>query len=119
MDFQYMWKIFPVLLRASQHTISLAVLALIVSLCLAVIISSIIYYNIKFITPLLKVYVSFFRGTPALCQLYMIYFGLGNTGIPFFAKMSAYTAVVVALSLNMSAYMAENLRGALLSIDKG
>jgi putative amino-acid transport system permease protein len=118
-DFHFIVGILPVLIRATGHTIVLSVLSLIVSLFLAVIISSVIYYDVKIVAPLLKVYVSFFRGTPALCQLYMIYFGLGNLGIPFFAKMSAYTAVVAALSLNMSAYMAENLRGALSSVDKG
>ena len=119
MDFHFIADIIPVLIRATGHTITLAVLSLIVSLFLAVIISPVIYYDVKIIAPILKVYVSFFRGTPALCQLYMIYFGLGNMGIPLFAKMSAYTAVVVALSLNMSAYMAENLRGALSSVEKG
>ena len=118
-DFQFILRIIPQLIAATKHTISLAVISLIISLALAIIISSIIYYNVRIITPILKVYVSFFRGTPALCQLYMIYFGLGNIGIPFFAKMSAYTAVVLSLSLNMSAYMAENLRGALSSVEKG
>lgn len=119
MDFGFVAEIFPLLLKATRHTISLAVISLVISLALAVVISSIIYYRVRFITPILKVYVSFFRGTPALCQLYLIYFGLGNMGIPLFAKMSAYTAVILALSLNMSAYMAENLRGALSSVDKG
>lgn len=119
MDFEFIVKIIPQLIAATKHTISLAILSLVISLTLAIIISSIIYYNVKIITPILKVYVSFFRGTPALCQLYLIYFGLGNMGIPFFAKMTGYTAVVIALSLNMSAYMAENLRGALSSVEKG
>ena len=108
MDFEFIFRIIPQLIITTRHTISLAVLSLFISLTLAIIISSVIYYNIKNITPILKVYVSFFRGTPALCQLYLIYFGLGNIGIPFFAKMTGYTAVVISLSLNMSAYMAEN-----------
>ena len=119
MDFAFIAKIIPQLIVATKHTISLAVFSLAISLTLAIVISSIIYYKVKIITPILKVYVSFFRGTPALCQLYLIYFGLGNMGIPLFTKMSGYTAVVVALSLNMSAYMAENLRGALSSVEKG
>lgn len=119
MDFEFIKDTIPVLLKATRHTISLSVISLGVSLLLAIVIASVIFYQIRFISPVLKVYVSFFRGTPALCQLYMIYFGLGNMGIPFFAKMSAYTATIVALSLNMSAYMAENLRGALSSVDRG
>ena len=119
MDFGFVAQIMPQLIAATKHTISLAVISLAISLALAIVIASVIYYKVKIITPILRVYVSFFRGTPALCQLYLIYFGLGNMGIPFFSQMSAYTAVVLALSLNMSAYMAENLRGALSSVEKG
>lgn len=103
MDFHFIVGILPVLIRATGHTIVLSVLSLIVSLFLAVIISSVIYYDIEDRRASAESLCFFFQGTPALCQLYMIYFGLGNLGIPFFAKMSAYTAVVAALSLNMSA----------------
>ena len=119
LDFEFIKDTIPILIKATRHTVALSVISLAISLVLAIVIASLIFYKVKGITPVLKVYVSFFRGTPALCQLYMIYFGLGNMGIPLFAKMSAYTATIVALSLNMSAYMAENLRGALSSVDKG
>lgn len=119
MSLNFFEKYIPVLLQATRHTINLAVISLVISLILAVIIASIVYYQIKIITPILELYVSFFRGTPALCQLYLIYFGLGTTNIPILSNMSAYGAAIAALSLNMSAYMAENLRGALSSVDKG
>lgn len=118
MDMSFMQDITPQLLRATKNTITLAVGSLIVSLFIAIIISLAIYYKVPILTQILKIYVSFFRGTPALVQLYLIYFGLGNVGIDFFRNMSAYSAVLAALSLNMSAYMAENLRGALSSVDK-
>ena len=119
MKVEFFIKYIPIMLQATKHTINLAVISLGISLILAIIIASIIYYKIRFITPVLKLYVSYFRGTPALCQLYLIYFGLGATDIPILANMTAYGASIVALSLNMSAYMAENLRGALSSVDKG
>lgn len=119
MDFEFISKNIFILLKATRHTISMALLSLVISLIIAIIIASIIYYNVKIISPILKCYVSFFRGTPALCQLYLIYFGLGTVKIPFLSDMSAYTAAIMALSLNMSAYMAENLRGALSSVEKG
>ncbi len=119
MNFEFIRKIFPHLLIATRHTIKISVTSLFFSLAIAIIISFIIYEKVKILTPLLKIYVSFFRGTPALVQLYLIYFGLGNTDIPLLSTMDSYTAVIVALSLNMSAYMAENLRGALSSVDKG
>ncbi|WP_353094834.1 amino acid ABC transporter permease [Tissierella praeacuta] len=119
MDFEFMRRIFPHIFLASRQTIAISLLSLVFSLLIAVIISCIIYHNVRIVTPILKIYVSFFRGTPALLQLYLIYFGLGNTDIPILSTMNAYTAVIVALSLNMSAYMAESLRGALSSVDKG
>ena len=55
MDFEFIVKIIPQLIAATKHTISLAILSLVISLTLAIIISSIIYYNVKIITPILKV----------------------------------------------------------------
>lgn len=119
MDVSYMQRIAPILVKSAGMTMSLAVISLVISLILAIVIALIIYYKIPVLVNFSKLYVSFFRGTPALIQLYLIYFGLGNAGIEFFRNMSAFTAVIIALSLNMSAYMAENLRGALYSVDGG
>ncbi|CCW14463.1 glutamine transport system permease protein GlnP [Rhodococcus aetherivorans] len=61
-------------------------------------------------------YVDVFRGTPLLVQAFFIYFG-----IPAAAgfQMSAFTAGIITLSLNAGAYMAEIVRGGILSVDKG
>ncbi|MEB3296697.1 MAG: ABC transporter permease subunit [Cyanobacteriota bacterium] len=68
-----------------------------------------------------RFYVEFFRGTPLLVQLFMIYFGLpalaqalGHT-----VSFNRFAAAVVALSLNAAAYLAETLRSGIASIDKG
>jgi cystine transport system permease protein len=61
------------------------------------------------------VYVSLFRGTPLLVQLFVIYYGLPSIGIEF----TPVTAGVLALSLNAGAYLSESLRGAILGIGQG
>src|SRR5438094_6813625 len=65
--------------------------------------------------PLLRtpaaLYVSAFRGTPLLVQLFVIYYGLPSIGIEF----TPVTAGVLALSLNAGAYLSESLRGAILA----
>lgn len=61
------------------------------------------------------VYVSAFRGTPLLVQLFVIYYGLPSVGIEF----TPVTAGVLALSLNAGAYLAESLRGAILGVGQG
>jgi L-cystine transport system permease protein len=60
-------------------------------------------------------YVSAFRGTPLLVQLFVIYYGLPGIGIAF----PPVTAGILALSLNAGAYLSESLRGAILGIGKG
>jgi cystine transport system permease protein len=61
------------------------------------------------------VYVSAFRGTPLLVQLFVVYYGLPSVGIEF----TPVTAGVLALSLNSGAYLSESLRGAILSVSQG
>lgn len=62
-----------------------------------------------------SVYVTLFRGTPLLLQIYVIYHGLPQLGI----TLPNFPAVVIAFSLNAGAYIAEILRAAIQSIDKG
>jgi polar amino acid transport system permease protein len=72
-------------------------------------------------------YVWFFRGTPLLVQISLIFFGLGVTGIykwPDFAPLGdfgkgAVQAGIVALGVNEGAYMSEIVRAGILSIDPG
>jgi L-cystine transport system permease protein len=64
---------------------------------------------------LARIYVSFFRGTPLLVQLFLIYYGLPSVGI----ELSPLTAALIGFSLNMAAYACEILRAAIASIDRG
>ena len=57
----------------------------------------------------------FVRGTPLLTQIFLIYFGLPQIGI----DLDPFGAGVVALGVNGGAYVAEIIRGGLLSIPKG
>ena len=65
-----------------------------------------------------RVYVEVFRGTPMILQAVFIYFGLpyltGNS-----MRFDVITAAYVVVSINTGAYMAETVRGGILSIDKG
>jgi polar amino acid transport system permease protein len=72
-------------------------------------------------------YVWFFRGTPLLVQISLIYYGLGVTGIyrwPDFEPLGpfgkgAVQAGILALGVNEGAYMSEIVRAGILSIDPG
>jgi arginine/lysine/histidine/glutamine transport system substrate-binding and permease protein len=76
------------------------------------------------VTPLrwaTRAYIDFFRGTPLLVQIFMIYFGLPallqGVGINF--SLSRLAAAVMALSLNSAAYIAEIVRAGIQSIEIG
>jgi len=70
-------------------------------------------------------YATFFRGTPLLCQLYLVYYGAGEIR-PFLDQMGlwvffreAFYCALFAFSLNTAAYQAEIMRGALASVSRG
>lgn len=60
-------------------------------------------------------YIEFFRGTPLLVQLFIVYFGLPQLGLSF----NEFTAGVVTLSINSAAYIAEIFRAGIQGVDKG
>ena len=64
----------------------------------------------------LNIYVEFFRGTPMMAQAMFIYYGL----LPLMKiNLTMWQAAYFILSINTGAYMAETVRGGILSIDPG
>ncbi|PKH24709.1 amino acid ABC transporter permease [Enterobacterales bacterium CwR94] len=62
-----------------------------------------------------RFYVSVFRGTPLIAQLFLIYYGLPQFGI----ELDPIPSAMIGLSLNTAAYTSESLRGAISSIERG
>ena len=69
-----------------------------------------------FIKLILNVYVEVFRGTPMMVQAMFIYYG---SSVLFDINMSPMFAAYFIVSINTGAYMAETVRGGILSIDPG
>ncbi|MCA3628762.1 MAG: ABC transporter permease subunit [Methylobacterium sp.] len=70
-------------------------------------------------------YTTLFRGTPLLCQLFLIYYGLGafrlfwqEVGLWWFFREPIYCCLL-AFTMNTAAYQAEILRGSLQALPKG
>jgi L-cystine transport system permease protein len=105
----------PLLLKGAGYTILLSVVGMGVGVVLG--------FGLALMrlsrTPLLRwpaaVYVSAFRGTPLLVQLFLIYYGLPQFGI----EMPPLLAAGIGFSLNVAAYSCEILRSAIDAIDKG
>jgi His/Glu/Gln/Arg/opine family amino acid ABC transporter permease subunit len=64
---------------------------------------------------MIKAYIELMRGTPLLLQLIYIYYVLPEIGI----RLDAFTAGVIGLTLNYSAYISEVYRGGILAVPKG
>ena len=76
-------------------------------------------FFLKLIRVLVRVYVEVFRGTPMVLQAVFIYYGL-----PYFTNnqvqfQSIWVAAILIVSINTGAYMAESVRGGIVSIDPG
>jgi len=70
-------------------------------------------------------YVTFFRGTPLLCQLFLIYYGLGafrpfwqEVGLWWFLR-EPFSCCLLAFTLNTAAYQSEIFRGAIQAVPRG
>ncbi|KKA44564.1 MULTISPECIES: amino acid ABC transporter permease [Salinivibrio] len=116
-DFDYMASLFPLLLRYLGITMEMAVLGLIFALALAVAIALIRVFRIPGLNGIAQIFISFFRGTPLLVQLFLLYYGLPQV-IPALVGMEAFTAAVIGISLHFSAYMAESIRAAITGVDR-
>lgn len=71
---------------------------------------------LKVVNVILSVYIEFFRGTPMIVQAMVIYYG---SDIAFNIDMNPLFAGIFIVSINTGAYMAEIVRGGIVSIDKG
>jgi cystine transport system permease protein len=105
----------PVMLRGAGYTLLLAVAAMLGGLLLGL---PTALMRVAPWAPLrwpAALYVSVFRGTPLLVQLFVVYYGLPSIGIEF----TPVTAGVLTLSLNAGAYLSESLRGAINAVAQG
>ena len=77
---------------------------------------------LRLIRIIVRVYVEVFRGTPMVLQAVFIFYGLpyfSGGQIVFKGMEGIWTAAMVVVSINTGAYMAESVRGGIISIDPG
>ena len=97
-------------------TLKIGVFAFFAAVIIAIIVGTLRAQKLyKVASILLTAYVEFFRGTPLLVQLFVVYYGLPAFGI----KMDPIVASILTMGLNSGAYLSEAVRAAVLSVDKG
>lgn len=124
MNFELMIETFPKLLSGLNLTIQLVTISLFIGFCLAIGLALLRLSNNTFLSFFAKTYVFYFRGTPLLVQIFLIYYGIAQfeiireTFVWFFFK-EAYWCGILALTLNTCAYSSEIIRGGIQSVAFG
>ena len=106
----------PLLLQGLGLTLKLAGVSLCIAMVIGIIASLMGMSKNPIFRAINRSFVAIIRGTPLLVQGFFIYFGItGVLGI----RMTAFTAGVIALSLNAGGYMSEIFRGGIQAVDPG
>jgi len=115
LDIDIIIRTLPVLLQGCVMTVELTVITLVMGTVLGILFALMRLSNNIVLSQISNFYTWIIRGTPMLLQLFFFYYGLPSVGI----RMTPFQAAVIGLGLNSGAYMAEIIRGGILSIDKG
>lgn len=117
LDIDYMIGLVPVILGYLPLTLAMAAGAMALALALAALLAVERVVKLPGIDPLVVLFISFFRGTPLLVQLFLFYYGLPQM-FPVLAQINGVTAAILGLTLHFSAYMAESIRAAIVGVDR-
>jgi cystine transport system permease protein len=109
------WENAGFLLQGARYTMQITLVSMFFGIIIGMIVALARIRGNRPIRWLARCYVSIIRGTPALVQIVIVYYGLADYGI----IMGSLTAAYTALSINVGAYLAETFRGAILSVPKG
>ncbi len=102
------------MVKAAETTLGLAMVCIVLSTAIGLILGISGILAGKVVSGLIRSVVYIVRGIPILVQLFLIYFGL-----PFFGVLvDPYAVAAVAISLHISAYVAEIVRGSIISLPK-
>ncbi|OZI19023.1 glutamine ABC transporter permease GlnP [Bordetella genomosp. 9] len=116
-DWSVIWAALPNLLDGTVMTIKITAWGLIGGFLLGALAGVTRAYAPRFLATIALLYVALIRGTPIVVQVMFIYFAL-----PLIAsglRIDAEAAAIITLMINSGAYIAEIVRGALLSVPKG
>lgn len=115
MDIDLILRVYPFFLEAALVTVEISILTCLLGLACGALGASMRLSRMAPLRWIAAVYVSVFRGTPALIQVFILYFGGPQVGI----QLDAFAAGTIALGVNIGAYMTETIRGAIVSVDRG
>jgi polar amino acid transport system permease protein len=114
-DWDAIWYGVPYMLRGTLVTLEISICAMVVASLVGLVMGLVSASDLRVPKAIIRAYVYFVRGTPALVQIFLVYFALPRIGFEF----SAFLSGVVALAFNSAGFIAEIVRASLQSIDAG
>lgn len=115
---QYFLDAFQPILSCMHTTLLITFASFILAFLLAIVLAVLSMIKNPVWQGILKVWLSLFRGTPLLAQLFLFCYGIFPY-VPGIGNLDLTTQAILCLALSFSAYMSETIRGAILSVDKG
>lgn len=128
-EFDTAVEAFAFILKHLPLTLFLPAVTLLIGIVLGSIIAIVRLRSNKLVNAVLAIVVSFFRSVPAILQVFIMYYSLpyliapilsavtGSVVKPF--DVSPYWTAYIFFIIYQTAYQSENIRGALLSVDRG
>jgi hydroxyproline transport system permease protein len=102
----------PQMLQGALVTLELAVLSMLVGVAIAIVLALMKNSKSRILNVLASIWIEVARNTPALFQIYMAYFGLGQLGI----RVDSFVALLAGITFNNAGYLAETFRGGLRAV---
>lgn len=124
MNWEVIIKWLPRLAQGATLTLELVAIAVIAGLLLAIPLGIARTSRNRFVSAVPYGYIFFFRGTPLLVQLFLVYYGLAQFDAVRQSSLWPYLrdpfwCAVITMTLHTAAYIAEILRGAIQAIPRG
>jgi polar amino acid transport system permease protein len=114
-DWGAIWYAAPYMAKGALVTIEISACAMALATVIGLVMGLISASDLTVLKVVVRVYVYFIRGTPALVQIFLVYFALPRIGL----ELSSFWSGVVALAFNSAGFIAEIVRAGLQSIDTG
>ena len=115
LDFAPLVDFWPVFLNGAWLTLKMTALAVCIGTALGTLVAFAKRSSYKILSGLCSVYIEVVRNTPFLVQIFLLYFGLASFGI----RMPTFAAAILAMTINIGAYVAEIIRAGLEAIPHG
>jgi His/Glu/Gln/Arg/opine family amino acid ABC transporter permease subunit len=106
-------KNLPFMLQGLLTSLQISAMVAVGGTLVGLIVAIVLYSRVPLLSLIARIYVEFIRGTPLLVVLFIAFFGLPTL---FGYQTTAYKATIVAFILFIGAYLAEDIRGGLLTV---